>query len=125
MYEFWLDGIGLGEKEAKLFSQMVNYIEPHRRRNVTVAQLKHIKNEYKSAYRTILDVYGQAKPMSTHEPSLEELVNTKVRQPDEPEKFLIPICIDKLLSHFRQGCNALSSENKLRKASYKFAKRGY
>ncbi len=103
MYEFWLDGIGLGEKEAKIFSQMVDYIEPHRRRNVTIAQLKHIKNEYKSVYRTILDVYGQAKSMATHEPSLEELVNTKVRQPDELEKFLIPICIDKLLPHFEAG----------------------
>lgn len=103
MYEFWLDGIGLGEKEAKLFSQMVNYIEPYRRRNVTVAQLKHIKNEYKAVYRTILDVYGQARPLATHEPSLEELVNTKVRQPDEPEKFLIPVCIDKLLPLYEAG----------------------
>jgi hypothetical protein len=103
MYEFWLDGIGLGEKEAKIFSEMVNYIEPYRRRNVTVAQLKHIKNEYKAVYRTILDVYGQARPLATHEPSLEELVNTKIRQPDEPEKFLVPICIDKLLPLYEAG----------------------
>lgn len=103
MYEFWLDAKGLGENEAKLLMQRVNYIELYRRRNVTVAQLNHIKKEYKSLYRTILDVYGQAKPLATHEPSLEELVNTKVRQPDEPEKFLIPACIEKLFPFYEAG----------------------
>jgi len=103
MHLFWLDGKGLGEKEAKHLAQMVKYIEPHRRRNVTIAQLQHIKDEYKSVYVTILDVYSQAKPLATHEPSLEELVNTKVRQPDEPEKFLVPICIDKLLPLYEAG----------------------
>jgi hypothetical protein len=113
MYEFWLDAKGLGEDEVKLLTQRVNFIEPHRRRNVTIAQLKHIKEEYKSLYRTILDVYGQVKPLATHEPSLEELVNTKVRQPDEPEKFLIPICIDKLFPHIEAGVQCAKFREKI------------
>lgn len=82
---------------------MVKYIEPHRRRNVTVVQLKHIKDEYQAVYFSVLDAYGQVKPLATHEPSLEELVNTKFRQPDEPEKFLVPFCIDKLLPVYEAG----------------------
>ena len=103
IYRFWIDSEGLSAKEAELLSQMVKYIEPHRRRNVSVAQLKHIKAEFKTLYASILDVYGQVKPMATHEPSLDELVNTKFRLPDEPEKFLVPVCIDKLLPRFQAG----------------------
>lgn len=103
MYEFWIDSEGLRSKEIEILSQMVKYIEPHRRCNVSVAQLKHIKAEFKTLYDSILDVYGQAKPLAAQEPSLEELVSTKIRQPDEPEKYLIPLCIDKLLPQIRAG----------------------
>lgn len=103
IYRFWIDADGLSAKEAELLSQMVKYIEPHRRRNVSVAQLKHIKAEFKTLYASILDVYGQARPLAVQEPSLEELVSTKIRQPDEPEKYLIPLCIDKLLPQIRAG----------------------
>lgn len=103
IYRFWIDPEGLSSKEADLLSQMVKYIEPHRRRNVSVAQLSHIKAEFKTLYASILDVYVQARPLVAREPSLEELVSTKIRQPDEPEKYLIPLCIDKLLPQIRAG----------------------
>lgn len=103
IYRFWIDSEGLSAKEAELLSQMVKYIEPHRRRNVSVTQLKHIKAEFKTLYASIIDVYGQARPLAAQEPSLEELVSTKIRQPDEPEKYLIPLCIDKLLPQIRAG----------------------
>ena len=103
MYEFWVDSGFLDEKEAHDLSEMVKYIKSYQRRNVTVAQLKLIKEKYKSVYLMVLDVYRQVKPLSTHEPSLDELVNTKFRLPDEPEKFLVPTCIDKLLPQQEAG----------------------
>jgi hypothetical protein len=97
MYRFWMDSKVLSSTELEKVSQMVKYIEPHRRRNVSVIQLKYIKTELKTLYASILDVHGQARPLATQEPTLEELVSTKIRQSDEPEKYLIPLCIDKLL----------------------------
>lgn len=92
---------------------MVEFIEPHRRRNVSVTQLKHIKTEFKTLYVSILDVYGQTNPLATHEPSLEELVNTKFRQPDELEKFLVPICTDKLLPQYQAGLRCAVHHEKI------------
>lgn len=42
-------------------------------------------------------MYRQANPLVIQDPTLEELVSTKVWQPDELEKYLVPSCIDKLL----------------------------
>ncbi len=103
MYEFWVDSGFLDEKEANDLSEMVKYIKSYQRRNVTVSQLKFIKEKYKSVYLTVLDVYHQVKPLAIHEPSLDELVNTKFRLPDEMEKFLAPTCIDKILPQQEAG----------------------
>ncbi len=113
MYDFWLDSEGISAKEAELLVKMVKFIEPHRRRNVTVAQLKHIKTEFKSLYDSFLDIYGQVKPLSTHEPSLDEIINTKFRVPDEPEKFLVPFCIDKLLPRYQAGLKCSVYQEKI------------
>jgi hypothetical protein len=84
-------------------SRGIQRIEPHRRCNISVAQLKHIKAEFKTLYSSILDVYGQVKLTITHEPSQDGLVKTIFRFPDESEKFLVSVCIDKLLPQF-QAC---------------------
>ncbi len=103
MYEFWVDSGFLDEEKANDLSEMVKYIKSYQRRNVTIAQLKLIKEKYKSVYLTVLDVYRQVKPLATHEPSLDELVNTKFHLPDEMEKFLVPTCIDKILPQQEAG----------------------
>jgi hypothetical protein len=103
MYRFWIDSKALISMELEKVSKMVKYIEPHRRRNVSVAQLKYIKAEFKNLYASILDVYEQARPLATQEPDLEELVAARVREPDGPEKYLIPLCIDKLLPQIQAG----------------------
>ncbi len=113
MYEFWIDSEGISAKETEILSQMVKYIEPHRRRNVSVAQLKHIKAEFKTLYASILDIYGQVSPLSTREPSLDEIIGTKFRLPDEPEKFLVPFCIDKLLPRFEAGLKCAAYREKI------------
>lgn len=113
MYRFWLDSGSLSPKESEILVKMVEFIEPHRRRNISVAQLKRIKTEFRTLYASILDVYGQVKPLATHEPSFEELVNTKFRQPDEPEKFLVPICIDKLLPQYQAGLRCAIHQKKI------------
>lgn len=113
MYEFWVDSGFLDEKEANDLSEMVKYIKSYQRLNVTVAQLKLIKEKYKSVYRTVLDVYRQVKPLATHEPSLDELVNTKFRLPDEPEKFLVPTCIDKILPHLEAGLRCIKFKEQI------------
>lgn len=113
MYQHWVTSGSFDAKETKMLLKMVEFIEPHRRRNVSVAQLKRIKAEFKTLYATILDVYGQVKPLATHEPSLEELVNTKCRQPDEPEKFLVPICIDKLLPQYQASLRCAIHQEKI------------
>ena len=113
MYEFWIDSEVISAKETEILSQMVKYIEPHRRRNVSVAQLKHIKEEFKTLYASILDIYGQVRPLSTHEPSLDEMISTKFRLPDEPEKFLVPFCIDKLLPRYQAGLKCSVYQEKI------------
>ena len=113
MYEFWLDSEGISAKKTEILVKMVKFIEPHRRRNVTVTQLKHIKTEFKSLYDSFLDIYGQVKPLSTHEPSLDEIINTKFRVPDEPEKFLVPFCIDKLLPRYQAGLKCSVYQEKI------------
>lgn len=113
MYEFWVDSGFLDEKEANDLSEMVKYIKTYQRRNVTVAQLKLIKEKYKSIYLTVLDVYRQVKPLSTLEPSLDELVNTKFRLPDEPEKFLVPTCIDKILPQQEAGLQCVKFKDQI------------
>lgn len=113
MYEYWLDSEGISAKKTEVLVKMVKFIEPHRRRNVTVAQLKHIKTEFKSLYDSLLDIYGQVKPLSTQEPGLDEIINTKFRVPDEPEKFLIPFCIDKLLPRYQAGLKCSVYQEKI------------
>ena len=113
IYRFWIDSEGLSAKEAELLSQMVKYVEPHRRRNVSVAQLRYIKVEFKTLFASILDVYGQARPLAAQEPSLEELVSTKIRQPDEPEKYLIPLCIDKLIPQIQAGLKCAKLQERI------------
>ena len=97
MHQYWMDSEGSDAKEVETLIKMVEYVKPHRRRNVNVAQLKHIKAEFKRLYDSILDVYRQANPLAIQDPTLEELVSTKVWLPDELEKYLVPSCIDKLL----------------------------
>lgn len=50
MYQFWIDSKGSDAKEVETLSKMVEYVKPHRRRNVNVMQLKHIKEEFKRLY---------------------------------------------------------------------------
>ncbi len=113
MYEFWVDSGFLDEEKANDLSEMVKYIKSYQRRNVTIAQLKLIKEKYKSVYLTVLDVYRQVKPLATHEPSLEELVNTKFRLPDEMEKFLVPTCIDKILPQQEAGLQCVKFKDQI------------
>lgn len=98
MHLFWVDSDGSDSKGIEALIKMVEYIKPHRRRNVSVFQLEHIKTEFKSLYASIIDAYQQVKPLATKDPTLEELISLKIRLPDEPEKYLIPSCIDVLLS---------------------------
>lgn len=51
--------------------------------------------------------------MATHEPGLDELVNTKFRQLDEPEKYLIPFCIDKLLPQYQAGLQCVKYQEQI------------
>lgn len=113
VYKFWIESEGLNTKEAEMLSQTVKYIEPHRRLNVTTEQLKHIKAKFETVYSSILDAYRQVKPLATHEPSLDELVNTKFRQLDEPEKYLIPFCIDKLLPQYQAGLQCVKYQEQI------------
>ena len=97
MHQYWVGFDGSDAKGVESINQMVEYIKPHRRRNVSASQLAHIKAEFKSLYASILDAYQQVKPLAIKEPTLEELVSLKIRLPDEPAKYLIPSCIDSLL----------------------------
>ena len=44
---------------------------------------------------------------------MDELVNTKFRQLDEPEKYLIPFCIDKLLPQYQAGLQCVKYQEQI------------
>jgi hypothetical protein len=113
MHQLWLDSGGFPPKEPEMFSQMVEYIQPFRRHNISVSQLKHIKTKFKNLYASILDAYQQVRPLSTGEPSLEELVTAKCREPDQPEKYLIPLCIDKLLPEYQASIKCVIYQERI------------
>jgi hypothetical protein len=93
----------LSEKNAEKLSRLIGLLEPHRNLNMSVEQLGLIKKDFPFAYDSVLAEYYKHTSIAHSEPSLEEIVTTVIWFDDLSKKYLVPICVKRMLPYYQGG----------------------
>ncbi len=102
-HRFWVGNGVLNEKRGEQLSRLVGLLEPHRNVNMSVEQLGLIKKDFPSAYNSILAEYYQQVSLADGELSLDEIVAKVIWFDDLSKKYLVPICVKKMLPYYQGG----------------------
>jgi len=102
-HRFWVDSGVLSEKNAEKLSRLIGLLEPHRNLNMSVEQLGLIKKDFPFAYDSVLAEYYKHTSIAHSEPSLVEIVTTVIWFDDLSKKYLVPICVKRMLPYYQGG----------------------
>lgn len=102
-HRFWVDNGVPSGKGAENLARLVGLLESHRNLNMSIEQLGLIKKDFLFAYDSILVEYYQQTSLAGSEPSLENIVTTVIWFDDLSKKYLVPICVKRMLPYYQGG----------------------
>lgn len=96
-FNFWSGEGTLNEEHLAKSIDTLKAIRPFAHQNISMVQLLKLKGSFPQAYMAIESGFRLYEPLATEDPSIDDLIDKKLKFQDKPERYFLQIVFEQLV----------------------------